>query len=114
MTRTLLIVLICTLCAGCVQPVGGVAWTPRAKLVAHEQSFTAAVNALAVFREDGAFNERDAQIITGFIQLGQKCLIRWHVALEMNEPVPASVINELKMAMRELIAARIKAERGHV
>ena len=108
MKRTLLLLAIILLVAGCGTP-----WTPEAKLLAARESFNGTVNSLTVLRKAGTFTKAEGEELTMVIKLGQATLDEWQAAIELKHPT-AGVIERFNYALRSMTAAKIGAERKAV
>ena len=117
MKRTCLIALMCStllaLSAGC-------SWSPQKQFIAANDSFVGVVNTLAVLKDADTFNEREIEQITIYVYAGQRLLDRWQAELELDGEdrvythldAYRAFSAELQVILRELLAARIAAERS--
>ena len=118
-----LVMVLVTLIPACGGVEGAtVHWTPQARLVAARATFDGTVRSLAALREAGTFTKDEAESISVFIYGGARLLDRWQAEIELEAERTGGIVihtraydafaRELKAILRELIAARIAADRA--
>ena len=102
--RNLVLILLCAcLLAGCQG-------SSAQKLAASRTTFNGAVDTLASLRMQGAFTAEQGATLDVMIRTAQASLDRWQAAVELGQD-PAPYIDLFNLALREIIAQRIEAER---
>ena len=118
-----LVMALVTLIPACGGIEGAkVHWTPQARLLAARKTFDGTVLSLAALRDAGTFTKDESATIGAFIYGGARMLDRWQAEIELEAKRNNGIVvhtraydafaRELNAILRELIAARIAADRA--